>query len=68
MVIGDLLRMKYEGTPIETSECKLRAMPDHFLRKKVIPEVATCWVGMRAFSINPKGIINCCADYRPLGD
>ena len=67
-VIAELLRMKDQGAPIETSEYKLRAMPDHFLRKKVIPEVATCRVGMRAFSINSKGIVSCCGDYRPLGD
>ncbi len=67
-VISELLRMKDSGAPIETSEYKLRAMPDHFLRKKVIPEVPTCRVGMRAFFISPTGMVSCCSDFQALGD
>jgi MoaA/NifB/PqqE/SkfB family radical SAM enzyme len=68
LVVSELLRMKAGGAPIETSEHKLRHLPDHFRRLNVTPEVATCRIGMRVFSIDPSGIVSCCGEFMPLGD
>ena len=67
-VVAELLQMKAEGWPIETSEHHLRNMPDHFRRRKVPPEVATCRIGLRVFSINPQGLVKSCGLFQPLGD
>lgn len=67
-VVADLLRMKAGGWPIETSDRRLLNMPDHFRRRKVAPEVATCRIGLRAFAINPRGVVRSCALFEPLGD
>jgi MoaA/NifB/PqqE/SkfB family radical SAM enzyme len=68
IVIEGLLRMQAAGAPIETSEHRMRGMLNHFRREKVIPEVATCRIGLRVFDIQPDGRVYSCSDYGPLGD
>jgi len=67
-VISELLGLKAAGAPLETSEHSLRGMPDHFRRLKVAPEVSTCRIGLRRFSISPEGIVNTCSEFKALGD
>jgi MoaA/NifB/PqqE/SkfB family radical SAM enzyme len=67
-VICELIRMKKNGLPIETSERKLLGMIPHFRREKVEPEVSTCRIGLRVFGISPNGIVRSCYDFAPLGD
>jgi len=67
-VVARLIRMKADGLPIETSDHKLLGMPDHFRRRKVAPEVGTCRIGLRVFSIDPQGLVTSCLAFQPLGD
>jgi MoaA/NifB/PqqE/SkfB family radical SAM enzyme len=67
-VILELLRMKESGAAIETSEDKLLGMLKHFRREPVPLEVSTCRVGLRAFAIDPRGIVRSCGDFAPLGN
>jgi MoaA/NifB/PqqE/SkfB family radical SAM enzyme len=67
-VIAELIGLKASGAPIETSDHILKAMHDHFLRKPVTPEIATCLVGLRKFDIDPRGIVTTCGEFSPLGD
>ncbi|WZO98126.1 radical SAM protein [Isosphaeraceae bacterium EP7] len=67
-VVDELLRMKRAGAPIETSEHHLLGMPDHFLRNPVAPEVGTCRIGLRVYTILPTGLVESCAHFPPIGD
>ncbi|APW64175.1 radical SAM protein [Paludisphaera borealis] len=67
-IVTELLRMKADGLPIETSEHRLLSMPDHFRRRKVASEVGVCRIGLRVFSINPRGAVTSCFAHLPLGD
>lgn len=67
-VVDELLQMQAAGGPIETSKHKLRSMPDHFRRHTPSPEVQVCRIGLRAFSINPQGLVSNCHYFEPIGD
>jgi MoaA/NifB/PqqE/SkfB family radical SAM enzyme len=67
-VLARLLDMKSAGSPIETSEHKLLGMIPYFRREKVAPEVTTCRIGIRAFSIDQMGIVRPCGEFATLGD
>jgi MoaA/NifB/PqqE/SkfB family radical SAM enzyme len=67
-VIANLIRMKRAGARIETSEPKMVGWMKHFRREKVPPEVSTCRVGTRVFSINPVGMVRSCDEFSSLGD
>jgi MoaA/NifB/PqqE/SkfB family radical SAM enzyme len=67
-VITELINMKAIGAPIETSRHKLLGMIPHFRKEKVQLEVSTCLVGLRVFSIDPRGVVSSCGQFAPLGD
>ncbi len=53
---------------MRTSEHSLRGMPNHFRRLKVAPEVSTCRIGLKLFSISPEGIVKTCGEFKAVGD
>ncbi|OJW14710.1 MAG: hypothetical protein BGO49_17130 [Planctomycetales bacterium 71-10] len=67
-VIAELLAMQARGARIETSTYRLLRMPDHFRRLKVEPEVGTCRIGLRVYSIDPRGRVTSCGDFGAIGD
>jgi MoaA/NifB/PqqE/SkfB family radical SAM enzyme len=67
-IVEDLIVLKKQGAPVETSDHLLREMVPHFLREPVAPELDTCLVGIRSFTIDPRGVVTTCGDFGPIGD
>jgi MoaA/NifB/PqqE/SkfB family radical SAM enzyme len=67
-VVAELIRLKADGKPIETSEHQLRNLPAHFLHQAPIPLMSTCLIGLRKFTIDPRGVVTTCGEFAPIGD
>ncbi|WP_069470210.1 radical SAM/SPASM domain-containing protein [Candidatus Marithrix sp. Canyon 246] len=67
-VVETLITMKKNGSPIETSEEKLRSFPDHFLGKAVNQGISPCHIGLREYYMNPNGDVNLCWLHPVIGN
>jgi len=62
--VVELIARKRRGDPIETSEGKLLALPDHFRDVAVNYGTRHCRNGLRAYWILPTGDVESCACFR----
>lgn len=66
--IEKLLQLKASGAPIETSQKKLAALPDHFRGNKTYSGPSPCRVGMRDYHIRANGDVEVCWNFPPIGN
>jgi MoaA/NifB/PqqE/SkfB family radical SAM enzyme len=66
-VIDQLIQARRNGSPIETSEHRLRGIVQHFQGMTATPEVKTCRAGLRRFDILPNGDVRTCWKHDLIG-